>query len=245
MLRRYFKQFVRTDELQGLLQAQDLGRRELQGIVGTGSTGVGQLLFLADIQFDVFLLRIFPDDHTGIYFFARTDEQITAILCVEQTISNGFAGFKCDQGTLFAVADLTFKRCIAFKNRVDDTVAFGIGHKLATITDQTAGRDHKLQTGVAAAGSAHIQELALAGAQFFNNCSGEFFRNINVSSFHRLGLPTVLVFVVKHFCFTYGKLIAFTAHILDQHGQMQLATSGYLEGFGGIGFFHTKGYVGV
>ena len=41
------------------------------------------------------------------------------------------------------------------------------------------------------------------------------------------------------------KLIALTAHVLDQDGQMQLAASGHLKAIGGICFFHAKGNVSI
>ena len=54
--RSYLKQLVRIDELKCLLQAEHLRRRQLQRIVRSGSTRVGQMLRLADIQLDVLRL---------------------------------------------------------------------------------------------------------------------------------------------------------------------------------------------
>ena len=44
MLRRNLQQLIRINELQCLLQAHYLGRRQLQRVIGTGSTGIRQLL---------------------------------------------------------------------------------------------------------------------------------------------------------------------------------------------------------
>ena len=39
----------------------------------------------------------------AVYFFTRSDKQSTTLLCREQTVSDGFTGFECDQGTKFTV----------------------------------------------------------------------------------------------------------------------------------------------
>ena len=50
------QQLVVGQKLQALLQAHLPGRHQPQGIVGAGGPGVGQLLFLADVDGDVLLL---------------------------------------------------------------------------------------------------------------------------------------------------------------------------------------------
>jgi len=45
--------------------------------------------------------------------------------------------------------------------------------------------------------------------------------------------------MIQNLSLTYCKLKTFTTHILDQYGQMQLTTAGYLETVGGLGLFHT------
>ena len=51
------------------------------------------------------------DDHTGVYLFAWSNKQSTAILCGEQTVGDGLAGLKCDQGTELTVSDIALVRC--------------------------------------------------------------------------------------------------------------------------------------
>ena len=55
-----FQQFVRINEFQGLFQAERLWRRKPQGLIGAGRTGIGELFFLAHIQFNVFSAAILP-----------------------------------------------------------------------------------------------------------------------------------------------------------------------------------------
>ena len=45
--------------------------------------------------------------------------------------------------------------------------------------------------------------------------------------------------MIQNLSLTYSKFKAFTTHILDQHGQMQLTTTGYLETVRGICLFYT------
>ena len=56
---------------------------------------------------------------------------------------------------------------------------------------------------------------------------------------------TLFIIMVQNLRLADCKLIALTAHVLDQDGQMQLAASGYLKAIGGICFFHAKGNVSI
>ena len=120
------------------------------------------MFFLADIQFDILGSGRRTDDHAGVYFFARSNKERTAVLRGEQTVGYGLTGLKCDQGTELAVSDLALVRCIAVENGVDATVTLGIRHKFTTVTDQAAGRDVELQTCVTAGNRFHVQHFALA-----------------------------------------------------------------------------------
>ncbi len=77
----------------------------------------------ADIQLDVFRTGRRSDDHSGINFFARSDKEGSTILGREQTISYGFAGLKGDQRSLLTVSNVALVWCVAFKDRIDDTIS--------------------------------------------------------------------------------------------------------------------------
>ena len=81
---------------------------------------------LTYIDFDIVCFCIFSDNHTGIYFFAGTDEQHTAFLGTEQSVSYRFACLKCDQRALLTVSDVSLVRSIAVKCSIDDTISFCI-----------------------------------------------------------------------------------------------------------------------
>ena len=141
---------------------------------------------LADIQLDVLCLTVLSDDHTGVNFFTRSDEQGTTLLSTEQTVSYGLAILECDQRTLFAVLDISFIRCITVKHGIHNTITLCIGHKFATVTDQPTGRNTELQSCVTAAGNAHALQFTLSQRQLLDNGTGEFFRNIHINQLHWL-----------------------------------------------------------
>ena len=165
----YLQQFIGIDELQTLLQAHLSGSGQTQGFVRTGSTGIAQVLGLANVYFYVIGLAVLTDYHTGIYLLAGTDKQSTALLGIEQTIGNAVTGLKCDQGTILTVGNISLVRTVTIEDLVHDTVTLGIGHELTTITDQATGRDGKLQTGVTAIASTHTLQFTLTQAQLLDD----------------------------------------------------------------------------
>ena len=118
----YLQQFVGIDEVQSLLQRQDPGRCQTQSFVGAGGTGVGQLLFLADIDLDVLTATGLTDDHTGVYFLAGSDEESTAFLCIVQTVGDRFTGFESDQGTHLTILDISLVGTVVIEYGVQDNV---------------------------------------------------------------------------------------------------------------------------
>ena len=154
-----------------------------------------------------------------------------------------FAKFR--KQNVLAVLDIALVRRIAVKYSVHDTVALGVGHELTTVADQTAGRNHEFQAGRAAVAGGHVDQFALSLTELFDNVSGKLFRNIDIYLLHRLELVTLFIIMVQNLSLADCKLIALTAHVLDQDGQMQLAASGYLKAIGGICFFHAKGNVSI
>ena len=90
------------------------------------------------------------------------------------------------------------------------------------------------------AGCAHSLEFTFTLAQFLDNGTGEFFRNINVSDFHWFKFLAAFVCVIQNFRFTYCEFITLTAHVLDQDRKVKFTTSGNLETFGSFSIFYTK-----
>ena len=120
------------------------------------------MFLLTNVQFDILVSGAGTDDHTCIYFFTRSDEQSTTILCREQTVSDRFAGFECDQRTKLTVSNISAVSIIAIENGVDNTITSGIGHKFASVTDQTAGWDIELKSCISAGQRFHIDHFTFA-----------------------------------------------------------------------------------
>ena len=243
MLRSNLQKLVGIDVLNCLLEAHDLRRNKAESLVARGGTRVGQVLRLADIDFNVLGLTGFSDDHAGVHLFTGADEENAALLCVEQTVGDSLAAFEGNQRALLAVGDVSLVRLIAGKNGVHNAVALGVGHELSAVADQSAGRNVELKTGVAAVGLSHGNQLALSLAENLNDVSGELIRNVDDALFHRLQLLAVLVVLVDDLCLGNCEFIALAAHGLNENRQMKLASSGNLEGIGGIGILNAKGYV--
>ena len=91
----------------------------------------------------------------------------------------------------------------------------------------------------------HVAKLTFSLAKLLDNTSGEFIIYIDVSKLHWFQLLTVLIIVIENLCLADGELVALTAHVLDQNGQMKLTTTGYFEAVGAVGLFHTKADIGV
>ena len=91
-LRGAFQQLVICQEFQALLQREDLGADQPQGLVRAGGTHIGQLLPLTHIHIHIFVAAADTHYHTGIYRGAGTDEQRATLLCGVQTVGDGLAG---------------------------------------------------------------------------------------------------------------------------------------------------------
>ena len=93
------QQFIVCQEFQAVFQAQIAGWYQTQCIVTAAGTGIGQVLPLADIYYQVFCLGRSADNHAFINRNACADKQRAALLGVKQTVGDCFAGFKGNQGT--------------------------------------------------------------------------------------------------------------------------------------------------
>lgn len=103
---RYLQQFIILDKLHALLEAHCRRRDEAQRVIRAGGTGVGHLLFFADVTDDIFVFSAFAHDHALIYRHTRADEQPAALLCVKQAVSRGFPRLMHDDRA--ALAGLNF-----------------------------------------------------------------------------------------------------------------------------------------
>ena len=113
--------------------------------------------------------------------------------------------------------------------------ALGQGAELGLETDQAARRDFIVQPHAPAAVRLHVLQLALAHAQAIHHAALVHFLDVHHQLLDRLHLLAV-DFLDDDFRARHGQLVAFAAHVLDQHRQVQLAAAGDQE-LVGVGAF--------
>jgi len=88
---------VGLDVLEGLLEAEDDGGHDLDLVVGTAGTHVGEFLGLGDVDDEVFLLGVLADDLSAIDILLREDEEASAVLQLVDGVGIGRAAFHGDE----------------------------------------------------------------------------------------------------------------------------------------------------
>ncbi len=143
------------------------------------------------------------------------------------------------------IAQLALVLAVAVKLGIQDTISLGVGHELATVTDETSGRDLKLETRIAAGQGAHAVQHTLSLGQLLDHGAGTLIRYVNVGNLHGLLLSALLVGLVNNLGLGNRKFEALTTHGLHQYGKMQLTAAGNLEAICRSGLLHAKRYIGV
>ena len=77
-------------------------RDQLERFVGPSCTGVGDMLFLAYIHYNIFTLRADADDHAFIDFQAGADKHTATVLRLPKAIAGGLPRLVRDQRPLLA-----------------------------------------------------------------------------------------------------------------------------------------------
>lgn len=96
----HFDEFVVVDPFESAFQSELAAWRQLDGIIGAGCTGVGQMFLLARVDVHVLVAGIFADDHAFINFYARFKEEFASVENGVQAVSGRRAGFGMRRGNL-------------------------------------------------------------------------------------------------------------------------------------------------
>ncbi len=83
------QELVIRQELQALLQRQNSGRGQADGIVGAGGPHIGQLFALADVDGHILVAAANAHHHAGIHRGTGADEQGAPLLGGAQTVGHG------------------------------------------------------------------------------------------------------------------------------------------------------------
>ena len=204
-----------------------LRRRQAQRLIAAGSTRIGQLLLFAYVDVDILTLWRIADNHSLINCRTRRNKHGTAILHLKDAVADRLAGFKGDQRPGMTAVNLALKRLIAVKGRVHDSLAAGIGQKLAPIAQKTARRNQIFQPHPASL-RRHLYHFCLSGSHLLHHGAHALLRDVNEQPLHRLAKRAVNL-LHQHLRRADRKFIALAAHRLNQNGYMHLTAAGHLK----------------
>src|SRR5690606_30208765 len=108
--------------------------------------------------------------------------------------------------------------------------------------DQATCRDQVIQTNTAFAVRDHVFDIALTLAHCLHHKTLVLFFDIQRYVLERL-LHTAIDHTVDNFRTGHSQFEAFTTHVFDKNGQVQLTTTGYTERVRIFSFFNTQCHV--
>ena len=227
-VRRDLQQLVVSEEFEALLQAHLLGRDQTQRVVRAGGTHIGQLLLLADVDGDILLLGADAHDHALVHRHARADEQLTALLRVEEAVGDALAGLKGDEGAGVSARQIALVGRVGVEHARHNALALGVGKELVAVAEQAARRDEEFDLH-AGADRRHLDHVALAGADLLDDRADALSGHVHDQTLDGLALLAVDG-LVQHARGRDLELIALAAHGLDEDGQRHFAAARDVEG---------------
>ena len=105
-------------------------------------------------------------------------------------------------------------------------------HEFGAVSEEATGRD-KILNAHTGADKVHLNEIAAALTQLFNDRADIFLRHVQRHTLHRLALLTVDL-LIEHARVGAAKLVALAAHGLDEYRKMHFTASGYTEVVGRV-----------
>src|SRR5207302_6076910 len=132
---------------------------------------------------------------------------------------------------------------VAIEERVHYRGAARVGKNFAAQADEPAAGNAEFNAHSAIAVVVHLDHLALARAQLFDDHANKIFRDINGEHLHRLHEFSVNA-LGDDLRLADHKLEALAPHGLDENGELKLAASHNLERVRVSGFFHAQRNVG-
>ena len=213
----------------------------MQSVIRAGSTGIREVLLLAHVDDNIACLRRNADDHALVYRNACADEQRTALLSIEQTIGDGRTGLPGNEGAYSSSRDIAEVRLVGIKRGIHDAFALGVGHELASVTEQTSGRNQELKA-CAVSDGVHGDHLTLALTHALHYGAYCVAGNVRNQALNRLAEYAVDL-LGEYTRRAYGKLVTLAAHGLDEYRQVHFTASCYIVCVQLIAVGHAQGYV--
>ena len=170
---------------------------------------------------------MFADDLAFINIDDWLDEELAALLQIEQREGDGLACAHGDHGAACTVFDFACVGVVAVEDVVHDAEAARIGHEFSTISQKSSGRNEIGQTGHAV-GGVHRLDAAAPLAKLLHDGAHVFLRDVDGQFFDGF-LCDAIHFLQNDLRTRHLEFIAFAAHLLNENGEVEFATSGDLE----------------
>src|SRR5262245_20924620 len=229
LLRRDLDELVVRDELHRLLQRVADRRDQDDVLVAAGGADVGQLLGLERVHDQVVVAAVNADDLTLVDLVAMLREQLAALLQVEQRVRERLALRVRDQHAVDALTDLALEhRTEVIEDVVHEAGARGERAEVGLESDQPARRNHVVDAHATLAVRMHARELSAALAERLHHRALGALVEVDRERLVRLALLTFDL-LDHHARARNRELVPFTAHVLEQHSEVQLAATVDLE----------------
>src|SRR6185312_1246840 len=241
--RGHFDELVVGDELHGIFE-RELDRWGQQDrIVLTGRTDVRELLGFDRIHHKIVLAAMNADDHALVKLLARAHEHASALLEVEERVGHRFTVLVAHEHAVVTVGDLTLHRCEAVENMAHETGAASECHELALESDEASSGYPIFQAGPAVA-DRHVAELRAASSQRLHDGTLVPLVNVDGESLVRL-MNLAIDELRQNLRPGNGELVALSAHVLDENGQVQLTAAGDAHDIGLVRVLDTQRHVAL
>src|SRR5690606_20501469 len=205
------------------------GRYQIDVLVLARRTNVGELLFPNRVHHQIVVAAVYADDHALVERVLGRDEHASALLQLPQRVGHGLAVVLADQHAVAPLAEIAFLDVVVIvENVAHDTGATGQVEEVGLKADEAPCRDPVFQTRAATAVRGHVKQFALAAPELFHHPA--LVAVLDVDGQELVGFLAHAVNVLEqHARAGHGQLVAFTTHVLDEDGQVQLATATHLE----------------
>src|SRR3954447_10390674 len=241
-VRGHLDALVLADELQGLVEREPVVRHELDGVVGARGAHVRLLLLAHGVHVEVLGPRVLADHHALVDLLARADEELAALLQLEQREGGGLAAAVGDETAGRARLDLAVPGLVALEDGVHDPRATRLGEELGAEADQAARGDEVLDAHPAGAVVDHLLHPTLAQRQQLGRHTEVVLRDVYREPLD--GLVELAVDLAGHdLRLAHGQLEALAAHRLDENRKLQLAAALDLPGVGPLGLEYADRHV--
>ena len=185
-----------------------------------------------------------PDDHAGVNFVARRDEEHPSVLGVRDPEAQGGTGFRSNEGAVPHAFNRPRPAAVAEVLGVHNTFARGPADERVAEADQSARGDLEVDPDVAVVVAVHARHLRLAAGERLDEEPGGRVGRLDVEALERL-LKTMGSLPRNHLGPVNRELVAFAAHRLDQDRKVQFAAPADHELLGAIAVLDSQRNVGL